>query len=130
MNGNNTYVFYRDGSSGVCVEAHPELAREIATIRPEGTSVSTSPSESAKRRPSTSTSSTSPGLSTIDAEEAAQREAIGTYKVVRTVSVPMHTINDVIAAHFATYPALLSLDIEGMDYAVLRSLDDDVSRSR
>jgi FkbM family methyltransferase len=124
VNGNNTYVFYRDGSRGVCVEAHPDLAREIATIRRrdvclnvavgvgEGGSVEVYIFDVA-------------GLSTIDAEEAVQREALGTYRVIRTVSVPLQTINQVIATHFTRYPALVSLDIEGMDHAVLRSLDDE-----
>lgn len=124
VNGNNTYVFYRDGSSGVCVEAHPELAREIATIRRRDVCLNAAVGVGEAGHVDIYIFDVA-GLSTIDPEEAAQREALGTYRVVRTVSVPLRTINDVIAAHFATYPALLSLDIEGMDYAVLRSLDDE-----
>jgi FkbM family methyltransferase len=124
VNGNNTYVFYRDGSSGVCVEAHPDLAQKIATIRPRDVCLNVAIGVG-EEGPVDVHIFDLAGLSTTDAEEAAQREALGTYRVVRTVAVPQCTINKVIAAHFATYPALLSLDIEGMDYAVLRSLDDD-----
>jgi FkbM family methyltransferase len=124
VNGNNTYVFYRDGASGVCVEAHPDLAGKIATIRPRDVCLNIAIGVGQERSVDVHIFDVA-GLSTIDAAEAAQREALGTYRVVRTVSVPQRTINDVIAAHFATYPALLSLDIEGLDYAVLRSLDDD-----
>jgi FkbM family methyltransferase len=124
VNGNITYVFYRDGSRGVCVEAHPDLARKIATIRPRDVCLNIAVGVG-QGGPVDVYIFDVAGLSTIDATEAAQREALGTYKVVRTVSVPLHTINDVIAAHFFTYPALLSLDIEGMDYAVLCSLDHE-----
>src|SRR4051794_15326047 len=33
--GNNTYLFYRGGSRGVCVEADRTLVPQIAKIRPE-----------------------------------------------------------------------------------------------
>jgi len=122
VNGNNTYVFYRDGSIGVCVEANPELAREIATIRRRDVCLNIAVGVADSGAVDVYVFDVA-ALSTIDAAEAARREALGTYRVVRTVSVPLRTINDVIAAHFATYPALLSLDIEGMDHAVLRSLD-------
>jgi FkbM family methyltransferase len=124
VNGNNTYVFYRDGSSGVCVEAHPDLAREITSIRPRDVCLNIAVGADEEGPVDVHIFDVA-GLSTIDAAEAAEREALGTYRVVRTVSVPQRTINAVIAAHFSTYPALLSLDIEGLDYAVLRSLDDD-----
>ncbi len=122
VNGNNTYVFYRDGSSGVCVDAHPDLAWKIATIRPRDVCLNIAVGVAEEGSVDVYLFDVA-GLSTIDATEAAQREALGTYKVVRTVSVPLRTINDVIAANFAAYPLLLSLDIEGMDYSVLHSLD-------
>jgi FkbM family methyltransferase len=123
VNGNNTYVFYRDGSSGVCVEAHPDLAREIATIRGRDVCLNIAVGVDSGGPVDLHIFDVS-GLSTTDDAEAAHRAALGTYRVVRVVSVPQYTINDVIAEHFATYPVLLSLDIEGMDHAVLCSLDD------
>jgi len=124
VNGNNTYVFYRDGASGVCVEAHPDLARRIAELRPRDVCLNVAIGVGEQTHVDVHIFDVS-GLSTIVTAEAEQREAHGTHAVVRRVSVPLYTINDVIAAHFTTYPALLSLDIEGMDYAVLCSLDDD-----
>lgn len=122
VNGNNTYVFYRDGSSGVCVEAHPDLAREIASTRTRDVCLNVAVGVGDDEHVDVFVFDEA-GLSTISAEEAKHREELGNYKVVRTVSVPLRAINEVIAAHFVTYPTLLSLDIEGMDYAVLRSLD-------
>jgi FkbM family methyltransferase len=124
VNGNNTYVFYRDGARGVCVEAHPDLARRFAATRPRDVCLNVAIGVGEGKLVDFHIFDL-PGMSTIDGEEAARREALGTHAVARTVSVPLCTINEVIAAHFSSYPALLSLDIEGLDYAVLRSLDDD-----
>jgi FkbM family methyltransferase len=124
VNGNNTYVFYRDGSSGVCVEAHPDLARKIASIRLRDVCLNVAVGVEGNENVDVYVFDVA-GLSTISAEEAKHREELGSHKVVRTARVPLRAINEVIAAYFATYPTLLSLDIEGMDYAVLRSLDDE-----
>jgi FkbM family methyltransferase len=124
VSGNNTYVFYRDGANGVCVEAHPDLARRIAMIRPRDVCLNLAVGVDGDGVADVHIFDAA-GLSTTDAAAAAQRESLGTFRVVRTVSVPSCTINDVIAAHFDAYPALLSLDIEGLDYAVLHSLDDE-----
>src|SRR5436190_23516274 len=32
--GNNTYLFYRDGGQGICVEPNPKLCRLIKKLRP------------------------------------------------------------------------------------------------
>ena len=37
-------------------------------------------------------------------------------------------INDVIRSHFATYPAIISIDVEGLDLAILKSMDFDLYR--
>jgi FkbM family methyltransferase len=122
VNGNNTYVFYRDGSSGVCVEAQPDLARRIAEIRPRDVCLNVAIGVGTEPNADVYVFDAA-GLSTIDLEEATRRASHGRYRVIRTVTVPMQTINDVITTNFASYPALLSLDIEGLDLAVLRSLD-------
>ncbi len=124
VNGNNTYIFYRDGSSGVCVEAHPDLARRIAAIRSRDICLNVAVG-AGEGDPVDLHIFDVAGLSTTDAAEAEHRAELGKYRVVRTVSVAQYTINEVIAAHFSSYPALLSLDIEGLDLAVLCSLDDE-----
>jgi len=122
VNGNTTYLFYRDGSSGVCVEAHPELARRIAEVRPRDVCINAAVGVGTADHVDVHLFD-AVGLSTIDADEAARRESQGNYRVVRTVTVPMWSINDVISENFSSYPTLLSLDIEGMDLVVLGSLE-------
>jgi hypothetical protein len=39
------------------------------------------------------------------------------------VKIKVQTVNTFIADHFPSFPDLLSIDIEGMDLAVLKTLD-------
>ena len=65
------------------------------------------------------------GIPTIDAagSEAEKRETSGTYKIKEVVKVPLVTINQIIKENFPAYPDFLSIDIEGLDLEVLKSLD-------
>ena len=58
-------------------------------------------------------------------EEADNRVTYGTYKVIEVVKVPLMNINRLIQENFSTFPELLSIDIEGMDLQVLKSLNFD-----
>lgn len=64
-----------------------------------------------------------PAISTFDKKEAEYREIQGIHKIVKTIKVPLITINDIIKENFSTYPDLLSIDIEGLDLSVLKTLD-------
>jgi hypothetical protein len=48
---------------------------------------------------------------------------VGGHRVAATVSVPRQGINEILATHFAAAPDLLSIDIEGLDLAVLQAID-------
>jgi hypothetical protein len=104
--GNNTYLFYRNGSSGVCVEADKTLIGEI-----EGSGEAELYIFDCV------------GISTFDKTEAEKRSASGTYRVTQVVRVPLITINSILRDNFERCPDLLSLDIEGLDLAVLKTID-------
>lgn len=120
--GNNTYLFYKNGSRGVCVEADKTLIPLIKKIRPEdkvlNVGVSVKNDTDAEFYIFNCV-----GINTFDKLEAEKRVASGTYKIVETVKVPLININTLIAENFIGYPDLLSIDIEGLDFAVLQSLD-------
>jgi hypothetical protein len=62
------------------------------------------------------------GGSTFDKEEAQKREQLGAAKVLEVVKVPLIGINELIQQNFETYPLFLSIDIESLDLAVLKTL--------
>jgi FkbM family methyltransferase len=126
----NTYYFYRQGGSGVLIEPNPRLSRRLSSVRPRdivvqaGVGLTTESEADLYVFPRQFD-----GLSTFSKSEAAHWEAVGLkghgkMRVESIIRVPLISINDVMTAHFRNRsPNLLSLDIEGLDLEVLKSLD-------
>jgi hypothetical protein len=64
-------------------------------------------------------------LNTFSREEAQKIESYGTYKIVDVIKVPVLTINEVLTMHSSLMINYISLDIEGMDYEVLKTINFD-----
>jgi len=119
--GSNTFLFYYAGSSGVCVDADATFIPLVREVRPRDKVLNVAVSDS------TDTEGTfyfmESGGSTLDKDEADRRTSLGTAAIGAVLKVPFVNINDLIRQNFDTYPTLLSIDIEGMDLPVLKSLD-------
>jgi FkbM family methyltransferase len=120
--GNNTYLFYRSGSSGVCVEADRTLIPEITRVRPRDKILNVGVSTGGAAEADFYIFDAK-GISTFDKTEADQRAASGNYKLTDVIKVKLVDINSILRDNFAQYPDLLSIDIEGLDLAVLKTLD-------
>jgi FkbM family methyltransferase len=120
--GNNTYLFYRSGSRGVCVEADRTLIADIARVRPEDKVLNVGVATSGGNEMDFYVFDCQ-GINTFDKAEADKRVASGVYKVTDIIKVPLMDINSIIRENFAGHPDLLSIDIEGLDLPVLRTLD-------
>jgi len=122
ISGNNTYLFYQNGSRGICVEADKTLIPQIARVRPQDKILNIGVAVSDEKEAEFYIFDCS-GINTFDKEEAEKRVAFGTYKIIEKVKVPLININRLIKENFDQYPDLLSIDIEGLDLQVLKSLD-------
>jgi len=120
--GNNTYRFYINGSRGVCVEADASLIENIKKVRPRDVIINAGVSTENCGEADFYIFDV-PAISTFDKKEAEYRISQGIRKIVKTVKVPLITINDLIKDNFSTFPDLLSIDIEGLDLDVLKTLD-------
>jgi FkbM family methyltransferase len=120
--GNNTYLFYRAGARGVCVEPNPDLAPLIREKRPgdEVLNVGVSAEESG---PCKYYLFEDCQFNTFDAEEAAARARSCRQPVPKEISVPVVTLESIITDYFPDGLELLSLDTEGLDLPLLKSLD-------
>jgi FkbM family methyltransferase len=119
---NNTYLFYRSGSTGVCVEADQTLIPDIKRVRPRdkilNVGVSIDGAEDADFF-----IFDAKGISTFDKGEADRRAASGHFKLKEIVKVKLIDINSILRDNFDRPPDFLSIDIEGLDLAVLKTLD-------
>jgi FkbM family methyltransferase len=123
--GSNTYLFYRRGGRGVLVEPNMDLIGRLEAARPRdtvlnvGVGITDEPSADYYRL-------NAPQLNTFDKGEAERvvRDAGGKLRIAEVVKMPLVPVNRVIADHFGgAAPDLLSVDVEGLDLAILKTLD-------
>jgi len=127
----NTWHFYLCGWHGVNVDATPGSMELFRALRPRDVNLElcVTPEESG---PMEFFCFDQPASNTMDAGHAREAVASGRVKLIGTVQVPSTTL----AKLFETYCELdagidfLSIDIEGVDEAVLRSHDWERWRPR
>ena len=60
-------------------------------------------------------------LNTFDKEQAERLTRDTTTKLIKVVKMPLININRVLAEHFgSTAPDYLSIDVEGLEFAILK----------
>lgn len=114
----NTALLYQRGSRGVNVEANPALIDEFNRLRPEDVNVcaavvGTPRRGSARLHRLTETS----GLNSLLPIE-------GHGKMIASIEVTTCTADEIVTKHAdGCWPDLLTIDAEGMDIPILRSID-------
>lgn len=123
----NTYLFYRKGSRGVCVEPNPILYKNIQKNRKRDICLNVGVGISSATEASfyIMTSST---LSTFSKEDAERMASYGKEKIESITTVPLISFDEIIKNHLQTCPNLVSLDVEGLDLAILKTIDFSVYR--
>ena len=126
----NTYFFYQRGSRGVLIEPNPRLSKRLRAARPGDVVLEVGIGASAQSEADFYLfPDAADGLSTFSKAEAEHWEKVGMkgrgkLRIEAVLKLQMIPINQVIAAHFPDAPPnFLSLDIEGLDLEILKSLD-------
>lgn len=125
----NTYLLYSKGSTGVCIEPNPYLYKKFNRKRKKDTCINAGIAFNEQTEadfylfPEEAN-----GLGTFSKEEAMFWETtgnatVGKYKIEAVIKTPLIRINDVMAKHFSPHPDLISLDVEGLDLAILQTID-------
>lgn len=125
---NNTRIFYENGSHGVNVEPDPSLIVAFQKQRPRDVNLNIGIAEKKGELPFYVMSTRT--LNTFSEEYAKSAERGGSIKIEQVVNIPVLEVNDVIKNNFSEPPDLISLDVEGLDLAILRSLDFSLYRSK
>ncbi len=119
----NTAFFYKKGCRGVSVEADPNLFEAFKKERPEEITLNVGVGETSGSSADFYIMSATT-LNTFSKAEAERYASYGDKKIVNIIKLPILSINDIIATHFKTQcPNFISLDIEGMDLLIIKSLD-------
>jgi FkbM family methyltransferase len=121
--GNNTYYFYMRGSKGVCIEPDPDFYSLIRKHRRRDTTLQVGVSDNADELLLYIFPHPYSGWNTFSEEEARSRGKESGVTFIKTQKVTLVTINSVMEKYFDPHPNFISIDVEGMDLAILRSLD-------
>jgi len=117
---NNTYLFYDNNyTNGLLVEPNPEMAELAKIYRPKNNMLVCGAS-AGEESSLTYYQGDVPGLNTF-CKEVAEKRGILSNKT----EIPVKNINYIIETNFETYPDILDIDTEGMDYELLQALDTD-----
>jgi FkbM family methyltransferase len=122
IKSNNTFLLYWTGGNGVLVEPNPMYAEMCRKQRPRDKVVQAGIGVDGTPGADYFEIEGAPMLNTFSAEQAEHLKKQG--KVIARVSkMPLININRLIAEQLGKTPDLVSTDIEGLDYAVIKSLD-------
>ncbi|MGQ0654900.1 MAG: FkbM family methyltransferase [Betaproteobacteria bacterium] len=122
---NNTYLFYEKGHRGVLVEPNPALHETLAAARPRDTLLRAGIGAGGETEADYYVISGDGQLNTFSKQAADEVHARtgGRHSVEGVIRMPLLNINEVMQKHFGRAPHLLSLDTEGFELPILRSLD-------
>jgi FkbM family methyltransferase len=120
--GNNTYWFYLNKSKGVCVEADYSLIKKIRKVRSKDTVLNLGVSTALETENYFYIFNQS-DLNTFNEVDAIEKSKSGKYKLLEKRLVKLLSINKIIENYCEKCPDFLSIDIEGLDLNVLKSLD-------
>lgn len=120
---NNTYLFYKKGSRGVCVEPDAELIKTIKFARPSDKVINVGLSAGEESVADFYIMSVNT-LNTFSREDAEELDREGIYTIKNIVKVPLKNINNIIEDNFdSVTPNLISLDVEGWNEDIVRSFN-------
>jgi FkbM family methyltransferase len=121
---NNTYLLYRLGYRGLLIEPNVTLCKKLREVRPQDRVLEAGIGVSAAREADYYVM-TEPSWNTFSKEEAERQAKVtnGTVSIKEVIKMPLLDINQVMAQHLQRAPAFLSVDTQGLELAILKSID-------
>lgn len=119
----NTYLFYKRGWRGVCVEPRPDAQAQFKKVRPGDRFVAMGVGK--KKDVLEYWEFNDPAANTFSSRQAKKNTTEAGRKLVRKVNVAVMPLRDIMAQAGMDKEKidLLSVDVEGMDLEVLESND-------
>ena len=123
---NNTYLFYRRGARGVNVEPDPSLHARLRSGRGRDTNLNIGIGSREDEMDFYVMSNRT--LNTFSPVEARKYVAQHGLRIVETRRIRVQTFAQAVEAHLGRTPDLVSLDVEGLELEILRSIDFEQHR--
>jgi FkbM family methyltransferase len=119
----NTYYFYKRGWQGINIEPRPDALAAFRSARRRDINLQAGVAEQSGTLQYYCFDE--PALNTFDPATVQQRLAQTPFKVIQTIDIPVAPLSEILGKHLAPAQAVdfLSIDVEGLDLAVLRSND-------
>ncbi len=119
---NNTAMLYESGCRGINVEPDPNLFTAITKERPEDINLNIGVATKPGTLPFFVIDP--PTLNTFSESEANKYAAENGFALKKTLQLDVDTIQKIVAKyHDDKFPDFLSVDVEGLDYELIQSID-------
>jgi FkbM family methyltransferase len=123
VESNNTYLLYVMGGRGVLVEPNPAYAARLRAVRPRDTVLAVGIGTTAEDTTADYFVMANDQLNTFSKEQADTLAALNPKAVKEVVKMPLRNLNRVLAENFQSGPNFFSIDVEGLDLAILKTMD-------
>jgi FkbM family methyltransferase len=119
----NTYFFYKKGWSGINIEPNPEVVSTFKSMRSRDINLQVGVSE--KNEKLKYYHFDEPALNTFDHNIVKDRLENTSYKVIKVGEIPVLRLDEIFFKHLPNEQIIdfLSVDVEGLDFMVLKSND-------
>jgi FkbM family methyltransferase len=118
----NTALFYESGCNGVNIEPDPTLFKEFVKERKNDINLNIGIGE--EKAEADFYIISIPTLNTFSKQEAENYKNEGNYHITSTVKLPINSLKNIIDEYcVGKFPDFLSIDAEGIDELIIKSID-------
>lgn len=119
----NTYYFYKKGWNGINIDAMPGSMRSFKRFRPRDINI---------EKPISNTNQVlryyafnEPALNGFSKKLSEERDGINNYRILFTKDIQTYTLDDILDKYLPKKQIIdfLSIDVEGLDFDVLKSMN-------
>jgi FkbM family methyltransferase len=124
IRGSNTYLFYAVGSHGVLVEPNPHYVEKLKRVRPSDTVLEVGVGVDDQAEADYYLVNGDGQLNTFSKRQADSLVRVHHRKIEGVIKRKLVPINRILEDNFKEgAPDILSIDVEGLDFDILRTLD-------
>ncbi|WP_373056916.1 FkbM family methyltransferase [Zunongwangia sp. H14] len=119
----NTYLFYKIGWRGINIDAMPGSMKEFNRVRPDDINIEYGISDVEEE--SHYYIFNEPALNTFSKDLAKLKDGFKNYRILDIVTIKLMPLNFILEQYLSKKQEIdfLNIDVEGLDYKVLKSFD-------